>query len=56
MDPVSGLTIRVLADTLLNLKSADLSRFRTEMLQRMLRILLQAAEHVSDELDSRLDL
>lgn len=56
MDPVSSMTVRLLADYLLNFKSMDLRSIRTETLQRILRILLQSAEAASDELDRRLDL
>jgi hypothetical protein len=53
MDPMSAITIRTLAQALLNLRSAELERVPTETLQRMLRILTQAAERVSDDLDRR---
>lgn len=54
MDPASAMTVRMFLKVLIEVGNGSASILPTETLSRMLSLLLQASERVSDELDSRL--
>lgn len=54
MDPASAMTVRLFLKVLREVGNGSAGILPTETLSRMLSLLLQAAERVSDELDERL--
>jgi len=54
MDPASKVSLLALRQALVAIRHSDWQYFETEMLKSLLRVLLQAAEGISDELDDRL--